>query len=116
MKTHSIKIGSIFRLGFSLKSGKALHIIKFWVTMEGKTFRAWKRRIKRNKICPICGRGKLTKKSVEEVFDYKGETLKIKDYVIYECSACEESIVDRKILKETDPVLAAFRRKVDAEN
>lgn len=63
--------------------------------------------------CPICGLGTLIKKSVEEVFDYKGETLKIKDYVIYECPACEESIVDRKTLKDTNGRLIEFRRKVD---
>ncbi|MDO9565574.1 MAG: type II toxin-antitoxin system MqsA family antitoxin [Candidatus Desulfaltia sp.] len=63
--------------------------------------------------CPVCGLGALTKKSVEEVFDYKGETLKIKGYVIYECPVCEESIVDRKTLKDTKYQLIEFRRKVD---
>ena len=63
--------------------------------------------------CPVCGLGTLTKKSVEENFDYKGETLTIKDYVIYECSVCEESIVDRKTLDDTESPLIEFRRKVD---
>lgn len=63
--------------------------------------------------CPVCGLGALRKKSVEEVFDYKGKTLKIKGYVIYECPVCEESIVDRKTLKDTKYQLIKFRRKVD---
>ncbi|MEA3486532.1 MAG: type II toxin-antitoxin system MqsA family antitoxin [Thermodesulfobacteriota bacterium] len=63
--------------------------------------------------CPVCGSGTLTKKTIEEVFDYKGETLTIKDYVIYECSVCEESIVDRKTLADTEDLLIEFRRKVD---
>lgn len=63
--------------------------------------------------CPVCGSGTLTKKIIEEVFDYKGETLTIKDYVIYECPVCEESIVDRKTLDDTEGPLIEFRRKVD---
>ena len=63
--------------------------------------------------CPVCGSGTLTKKIIEEVFDYKGETLTIKDYVIYECPVCEESIVDRKTLYDTEGSLIEFRRKVD---
>lgn len=63
--------------------------------------------------CPVCGSGTLTKKIIEEVFDYKGKTLTIKDYVIYECSVCEESIVDRKTLEDTESSLIEFRRKVD---
>lgn len=63
--------------------------------------------------CPVCGSGTLTKKIIEEVFDYKGETLTIKDYVIYECPVCEESIVDRKTLEDTESSLIEFRRKVD---
>ncbi len=63
--------------------------------------------------CPICGLGTLTKKSVDEVFDYKKETLTIKDYVIYECPVCEESIVDSTTLKDTKYQLIEFRRKVD---
>jgi len=63
--------------------------------------------------CPVCGSGTLTKKIIEEVFDYKGKTLTIKDYVVYECSVCEESIVDRKTLEDTESSLIEFRRKVD---
>lgn len=63
--------------------------------------------------CPICGSGTLTKKNIEEVFGYKGETFTIKDYVVHECSVCEESIVDKKTLKDTEVILIEFRRKVD---
>lgn len=63
--------------------------------------------------CPVCGSGTLTKKIIEEVFDYKGEALTIKNYVIYECPVCEESIVDSKTLEDTESSLIEFRRKVD---
>lgn len=63
--------------------------------------------------CPVCGSGTLTGKTIEEVFDYKGKTLTIKDYIIYECPVCEESIVDRKTLDDTEGPLIEFRRKVD---
>ena len=63
--------------------------------------------------CPVCDTGTLTKKIIEKAFDYKGETLTIKDYIIYECHVCEELIVDRKILEDTEGSLIEFRRKVD---
>jgi len=44
MNAYIFKIG-IFRIGFLLKTGKALHIIKLWATMEGPHFRKWKRKI-----------------------------------------------------------------------
>lgn len=68
---------------------------------------------KNGEKCPVCGSGTLTKKSIEEIFDYKGKTITIKDYIIYKCDICEESIVDRNTLKETDSILIEFRRKVD---
>ena len=64
-------------------------------------------------MCPICGSGALTKKSIEETFDYKGKSITIKDYLIFECPVCEESIVEQETLKNTEPILIDFRRKVD---
>ena len=45
---HNIKIG-IFRIGFDASSYPSQHSFRVWVTMEGKNFRAAKRRIRRMK-------------------------------------------------------------------
>jgi len=45
---HNIKIG-IFRIGFDAKASLLQHNFRVWVTMEGKNFRAAKRRIRRMK-------------------------------------------------------------------
>jgi len=44
---HNIKIG-IFRIGFDAKTSLLQHNFRVWVTMEGKNFRAAKRRIRKN--------------------------------------------------------------------
>ncbi len=45
---HNIKIG-IFRIGFDAKTSLLQHNFRVWVTMEGKNFRAAKRRIRKMK-------------------------------------------------------------------
>ena len=45
---HNIKIG-IFRIGFDESSYPSQHRFGVWVTMEGKSFRAAKRRIRKLK-------------------------------------------------------------------
>ena len=68
---------------------------------------------KNGQVCPICGSGKLEKKTVEEIFEYKGEKLVVPDYVIYECPTCEEALVDEKSVKSSQKELKDFYRKVD---
>ena len=63
--------------------------------------------------CPICGLCNLVKKAVDETFEYKGERLVIPDYVIYECSTCEDALVDEKSIKASQKDLKDFYRKVD---
>jgi len=65
--------------------------------------------------CPVCGADTLSKRTTEEVFDYRGKTIKIKGYIIHECSTCGESIVDRKTLDATENLLIEFRKKVKKE-
>lgn len=65
------------------------------------------------KKCPFCGKGKLVKKVTEEVFNYKGKTITIPNYVIHECNVCGESIVDRKTLKSAGKKLKEFKRQVE---
>lgn len=62
--------------------------------------------------CPICGFGVLTKKIIAKIFSYKGEEIIIKDYVIYKCSFCKESIVDNQTLKDTSHILKKFKTNV----
>jgi len=63
--------------------------------------------------CPVCGAGNLTKKIVEETFEYKGKHLTVPDYVVYECAECEEEIVDRNTLKTSSKLIKDFYRSVD---
>jgi YgiT-type zinc finger domain-containing protein len=63
------------------------------------------------KKCPFCGKGKLVKKVTEEVFNYKGKTITIPDYVIHECNVCGESIVNRKTLKSAGKKLKEFKNQ-----
>ncbi|MDT8316936.1 MAG: type II toxin-antitoxin system MqsA family antitoxin [bacterium] len=63
--------------------------------------------------CPVCGAGELTRKVIEETFEYKGRHLTIPDYVVYECDACEEEIVDKKTLKTSSGPIKDFYRAVD---
>ncbi len=63
--------------------------------------------------CPVCGSGNLTKKIIEETFEYKGRHLTIPDYIVYECSECKEEIVDKKTLKTSSLLIKDFYRRVD---
>ncbi len=64
-------------------------------------------------VCPICGKGILKKSLIEEIFEYKGNQLKIPDYIIFQCSDCEESIVDNQTLKDSEKIIRNFQRKTD---
>jgi len=68
---------------------------------------------KNDGLCPICGDGLLKEKKIQETFEYKGNRLSIDNYIVYECSECEESLVDPKTLKETEKSIRNFHRKVD---
>ncbi|MCP4106801.1 MAG: YgiT-type zinc finger protein [Desulfobacteraceae bacterium] len=61
--------------------------------------------------CQICGSGRLTKKVIKEKFECKGEVLTIPDCIIYECSACEEAVVDENTLKATEKAIRDFQKK-----
>lgn len=69
--------------------------------------------MKKFKYCPICGEGKLTKKIIDETFTYKGQSITIPNYIIYECDSCGEAIVDSRTLKIAGKKLTAFKRKVE---
>ncbi len=68
---------------------------------------------KNGQTCPICGSGKLIKTVIDEKFDYKGQSLVVPDYVVYECTVCEESLVGKKSVKTSQKLLKDFYREVD---
>ena len=67
---------------------------------------------KDNEKCPICGIGTLKKKIIDETFKYKNQAITIPDYTIYECSECDEAIVDNETLKKTAKEIRAFYKHV----
>ena len=63
--------------------------------------------------CPICGAGQLTRKEITAEFDYKGEHLEVPNYIVWECAACSESLVDKGTLKEAGRKIRDFHRLVN---
>jgi len=63
--------------------------------------------------CPVCGKGSLTRKVLEEPFEYKGRTKTISDYVVHVCDVCGEEIVDKETLARTGEILSEFKRSVE---
>ncbi len=55
--------------------------------------------------CPICDKGILTKKVIDETFKYKESEITIPNYIIYKCATCEEAIVDNEALKASGKIL-----------
>ncbi len=64
-------------------------------------------------VCPICGTGDLATKTVDEQFTYKGQSLVVPDYLIYECAECGEALVDPASSKKAEKLLKDFSRGVD---
>jgi YgiT-type zinc finger domain-containing protein len=69
--------------------------------------------IKENDMCPICGKGKLTRVVGTETFNYKEWTIDIPNYVVWKCGSCGEAIVDKQTLKDSGKVLKEFRDRVN---
>lgn len=67
----------------------------------------------KNEQCPICGQGILKKEVRDEIFEYKGCSKIIPNYVTYSCPECGESIVDSASLKASGKLLKDFQREVD---
>jgi HTH-type transcriptional regulator/antitoxin MqsA len=64
-------------------------------------------------ICPVCGAGELTAKTIDERFTYKGQEMTVPDYVIYECAECGEALVEPASAKKAEKLLKDFSRQVD---
>lgn len=63
--------------------------------------------------CPICGKGKLRKEIITELFWYKGFSCSVENYIIYSCSNCKESIVDNKCIERTSRIIKKFHDSVN---
>ena len=68
---------------------------------------------KNNDDCPICEEGKLSSKNIVAEFEYKGHPFEITDYLVWECGACKEKLVDHKTSKEAGRKIRDFHRKID---
>lgn len=62
--------------------------------------------------CPICG-GEVVKEVVTEVFEYRGFTCPVNNYVVYVCKKCKESFVDGETLKSVEKVIREFHMEVN---
>ena len=63
--------------------------------------------------CPICGLANLERRVVDETFEYKGHSLVVPDYVIFQCAVCEDSLVDRESARTSQIALKEFFQSVD---
>ena len=70
----------------------------------------------KKKTCPICGKGKLTRKKVTEFFKYKGEVLSIPNYEVDVCDFCKEEIVSSDCFKKHEKAIRKFHERVDRKN
>jgi len=68
-----------------------------------------------NQRCPICGMGLLEKRVQDELFEFKGRTLVISDYVTYACNHCGEAIVDPDTLVASGKKLKDFKEGIEQE-
>ena len=66
-----------------------------------------------NTICPICGKGILLKRVLEEAFTYEDEVLEVPNYIVYECMYCGEAIVDQDTLEKSGEILREWMDEID---
>ncbi|EIJ43650.1 putative zinc finger/helix-turn-helix protein, YgiT family [Beggiatoa alba B18LD] len=64
------------------------------------------------KKCPFCADGFLERKTILETYEYKGQTLTVKQAGDY-CNACDEGILSGKDLQETQKQIHDFHAKID---
>jgi HTH-type transcriptional regulator/antitoxin MqsA len=64
------------------------------------------------KRCPVCGRGKLTRKTTRQTFHYKRKTLRYDQPGLW-CDTCGEGILETADMDVTERRLYDFRASVD---
>lgn len=68
---------------------------------------------KTGQSCVVCGKGQLTRKVIQEVFEYKGKKKTVSNYCVYECNKCKEVLVDSKTIRSKEKILTDIRREID---
>lgn len=63
--------------------------------------------------CVVCGTGSTVAKSMDQTFNYKGKTLVIHDYKVFECLNCGEAFVDESYENTIERQLRDFHREVE---
>jgi HTH-type transcriptional regulator / antitoxin MqsA len=63
--------------------------------------------------CPVCASNEIAKRQIEQIFQYKGQSLVVPEYVVFECANCGESFPDEEMVKDLEPVIRDFHRKSD---
>ena len=64
------------------------------------------------KTCPFCGKGVLERKTIQETYCYKGQTLEVEQPGAW-CNLCEEGILENDDLKATRKQIRDFQAEVD---
>lgn len=64
------------------------------------------------KKCPFCGNGVLERKTIQETYTYKGQTLTVEQPGAW-CNVCDEGILDGDDLKATQKQIRDFQAQVD---
>ncbi len=62
--------------------------------------------------CPVC-EGALKQNFKNKNFKYKNEHLVIENYPSFKCQKCGEEFLDEKTIKEFEPMIRDFQRKVN---
>jgi len=65
------------------------------------------------KSCPICGKGKLKRKSITETFTYKGHRLIVPHYEVYCCPRCQEEFLDYSLTRRHQQKIRDWQRETD---
>ncbi len=62
--------------------------------------------------CPVCGKGRLNRKTVHQTFIYKGKKFRYEQPGLY-CDNCKEGVLDNSDMEAVESTLFDFRAKVD---
>lgn len=68
--------------------------------------------MKNGEICPLCGKGHLTKKMDEDKITYKGQTKQVTD-TYFTCGFCHVEQAGASELKQNKRVMNCFKKEVD---
>ena len=65
------------------------------------------------KVCPVCGEGKVQRKTITETFTYKGHRLRIPNYPVYRCSRCKDELLDHRLIQPHQQQIRDWQRGID---